>query len=113
MKITNQKLINKALDIRMRMLKKARDSIKQDYQKQGKSIDDESLYCRSVSKVGNKHYDELREEMKKNHEIDYVIINSGGDQNNKIKELEKEGKKYIHLSEDLISAEKDKKSFFK
>lgn len=113
MKITNQALINKALDIRMGMLKKERNRIKQDYKNKGNSIDDESLYDRSVRKVSAKHYDELREIMKNKHEIDYVVINNGGAQNSKIKTLEKKCKTYIHLSCDLISPEKDKKSFFK
>lgn len=113
MKITDQKLIDKALDIRMCMLKKKRDEIKRNYENKGDSIDDESLYERSVSQVSNKHYDELREKMQEQDGIDYVVINSGGAQNDTIKKLEKECKKYIHLSHDLISPEKDKKIFFK
>ena len=108
MKETNQDLIDKVLELRRDLLHRERDAIK----KERPSIDDASLYDLSKTNIGKRHFPGIKTTMNTYHGIDDIIFNDGGDQNKKMGEHDKNGKRYIHISSDMTTEEEDRKRGF-
>jgi len=108
MEIADKTIIENVLKIRVKELKEMKQTILSEYKKNNRNIpDDETLYDLSVSKVSNKKHPKTREQIKQQYSIDDIVVNDGGSQNYKIQQLNKDNKKYVHITSNMIGYKKD------
>ena len=113
MKIIDKQIIEKVLEIRVEELKNEKNKIITQLKQKNKTIpDNEILYALSEKNVSHRKHPETRKKVKKLYNIDDIVVNDGGSQNNKMQKLDKDNKKYIHITTNMIGYEKDKKRGF-